>query len=212
MTDGPNPRFIIPLLRLRQSPMVQVELHSGSYDTIERMLLDERAELGFVRMPVQKGELVETPLVQVNTVCVLPQDHPLAVESEIDVRDLSDEPLTLLGRLRVPRHEIDTLFFTVPDPPQCAAGSALRSVCLQYGRSLSWSHAGQRDDGARLCSHACGHPQAETEHHTLLRSDSACRHPLGGRCTDISRHDRYVSQTSLHHFADRPAYRAGAEP
>ncbi|WP_367717843.1 LysR family transcriptional regulator [Nitratireductor sp. GISD-1A_MAKvit] len=95
---------------LVQSPMVQVELHSGSYDTIERMLLDERAELGFLRMPVQKGGLVETPLVQVNTVCVLPQDHPLAVESEIDVRDLADEPLILLGRLRAPRHEIDTLF------------------------------------------------------------------------------------------------------
>lgn len=95
---------------LEHSPMVQVELHSGSYDTIERMLLDERAELGFLRMPVQKGGLVETPLVQVNTVCVLPQDHPLAVESEIDVRDLADEPLILLGRLRAPRHEIDTLF------------------------------------------------------------------------------------------------------
>ncbi|WP_040676462.1 LysR family transcriptional regulator [Nitratireductor pacificus] len=95
---------------LEHSPMVQVELHSGSYDTIERMLLDERAELGFLRMPVQKGGLIETPLVRVNTVCVLPQDHPLAAKSEIDIRDLAHEPLILLGRLRAPRHEIDTLF------------------------------------------------------------------------------------------------------
>lgn len=95
---------------LERSPMVQVELHSGSYDTIERMLLDERAELGFLRLPVQKGGLVETPLVRVNTVCVLPESHPLTAKSEIDIRDLAQEHLILLGRMRAPRHEIDTLF------------------------------------------------------------------------------------------------------
>lgn len=95
---------------LEKAPLVQIELHSGSYDTIERMLLDERAELGFLRMPVQKAGLVETPLVRVNTVCVMPEDHPLAVKEQISVTDLVDEPLILLGRMRAPRHEIDTLF------------------------------------------------------------------------------------------------------
>ncbi|MAS15604.1 MAG: LysR family transcriptional regulator [Nitratireductor sp.] len=95
---------------LKRSPTVQVELHSGSYDTIERMLLDERAELGFLRMPVERAGLLETPLVSVNTVCVMPQDHPLTQREVIDIRDLVDEPMILLGRMRAPRHEIDALF------------------------------------------------------------------------------------------------------
>lgn len=95
---------------LEKAPLVQIELHSGSYDTIERMLLDERAELGFLRMPVQKAGLVETPLVRVNTVCVMPEDHRLAAKEKVSVKDLLDEPLILLGRMRAPRHEIDTVF------------------------------------------------------------------------------------------------------
>jgi DNA-binding transcriptional LysR family regulator len=95
---------------LETLPMVQVELHSGSYDTIERMLLDERAELGFLRMPVGRAGLTEIPLASVNTVCVMPEGHPLSEQEAVDVKDLVDEPLILLGRMRAPRHEIEMLF------------------------------------------------------------------------------------------------------
>ncbi len=95
---------------LERSPLVQVELHSGSYDTIERMLLDERAELGFLRMPVERAGLAENPLISVNTVCVMPEGHPLSSQDVVDVKDLVGEPLILLGRMRAPRHEIDALF------------------------------------------------------------------------------------------------------
>jgi len=89
---------------------VQVEILSGTYDTIERMLLDDRAEIGFLRMPTQRPGIVSTPLIEVETVCVMPADHPLAAREVVSVRDLYREPLILLGRMRAPRSEIDQLF------------------------------------------------------------------------------------------------------
>lgn len=90
---------------------VQVEVHTGAYDTIERMLLDERAEIGFLRVPAQRSGLSMTPVITVPTVCVMAQDHVLAERSVISVRDLAKVPMILLGRMRMPRRGIDELFF-----------------------------------------------------------------------------------------------------
>lgn len=97
---------------LAQNDRVQVELHSGPYDTIERMLLDDRAEVGFLRLPAQRAGLVTMPAIEARTVCVLPQDHPLAQKPSIAITDLRHEPMILLGRLRAPRREIDEAFWS----------------------------------------------------------------------------------------------------
>ncbi len=103
---------------LDANPRVQIELHSGSYDTIERMLIDGRAELGFLRLPLQKPGLAVRPLMRVRTVCVMPREHPLAARDEIGVPDLSSVPLILLGRMRAPRREIDEVFWNAGVRPQ----------------------------------------------------------------------------------------------
>jgi DNA-binding transcriptional LysR family regulator len=72
---------------------VQVEMHFGAYDTIERMLVDERAEIGFLRIPIQRPGLTSQPVIA--------------------LRELSGVPLILLGRMRAPRREIDEMFFDV---------------------------------------------------------------------------------------------------
>jgi DNA-binding transcriptional LysR family regulator len=75
------------------------------------MLKDGRAELGFVRLPVEKSGLQVTPLIRVRTVCVMPRDHSLTVLKEVRIKDLTGVPLILLGRLRAPRREIDQMFW-----------------------------------------------------------------------------------------------------
>lgn len=92
---------------------VQVEVHSGPYDAIERMLLDERAEVGFLRLPTHRAGLATTPVIEASTVCVMPAGHPLAAKPAVSARDLAGVPLILLGRMRKPRREIDELFFAV---------------------------------------------------------------------------------------------------
>ncbi len=68
---------------LEQNDQVRLELHTGPYDTIERMILDERAEIGFVRLPCQRPGLRTTPLIASRTVCVMPKDHPLTAKARI---------------------------------------------------------------------------------------------------------------------------------
>ncbi|QPM91686.1 LysR family transcriptional regulator [Pseudooceanicola algae] len=96
---------------LAANDLVQVELHTGPYDSIERMLLDERAEIGFLRIPVQAAGLSVTPVIEARTVCVMPNDHPLTARREISIADLRDEQLILLGRRRAPRREVDEAFW-----------------------------------------------------------------------------------------------------
>jgi DNA-binding transcriptional LysR family regulator len=103
---------------LAEHDRVQIELHTGSYDTIERMLKDGRAELGFVRLPVERSGLEVTPLMRVRTVCVMPSDHPLADRQEVGIKDLVDLPLILLGRTRAPRREIDEAFWNAGVTPR----------------------------------------------------------------------------------------------
>jgi DNA-binding transcriptional LysR family regulator len=97
---------------------VRIEVLAGPYDTIERMLLDDRAEVGFIRMPVGRPGLTTTPVIRTRTVCVMPRDHPLAAKSTISVKDLRNVPLILLGRMRAPRREIDELFWRFGIDPQ----------------------------------------------------------------------------------------------
>lgn len=103
---------------LAEHDRVQIELHTGSYDTIERMLKDGRAELGFVRLPAEKSGLKITPLMRVRTVCVMPLDHPLAQQHEVEIKDLAGQPLILLGRTRAPRREIDEVFWKAGVTPR----------------------------------------------------------------------------------------------
>ncbi|AGT08842.1 LysR family transcriptional regulator [Paracoccus aminophilus] len=119
------------------SDRVQVEIHTGTYDTIERMLLDDRAEIGFLRMPTQRLGLASTPLFAVDTVCVMPADHPMAAREAISIRDLSNEPLILLGKMRQPRHEIDLLFMSLGLRPKIRIEAhSVMSACALAAHGL----------------------------------------------------------------------------
>lgn len=91
---------------------VRLEVHTGPYDAIERMLLDRRAEIGFLRLPTSRPGLATIPVIASRTVCVMPRGHPLAARDRVSVEDLRDVPMILLGRMRAPRREIDALFAT----------------------------------------------------------------------------------------------------
>lgn len=122
---------------LARNDRVQVEVHSGAYDTIERMLLDERAEVGFLRVPTQRGGLATTPVISARTVCVMSQDHPLARQETVSVNDLFGVPLILLGRLRLPRRDIDELFWTHGLRPDVRIEAhSVMSACALAARGL----------------------------------------------------------------------------
>lgn len=116
---------------------VQIEIHTAAYDTIERMLLDERAEIGFLRMPTMRPGLDLMPFIEVGTVCVMPKNHPLADKSEISLTDLHGQDLILLGRHRKPRHEIDDLFLAHGFSPKVRVEAhSVMSACARAAQGL----------------------------------------------------------------------------
>lgn len=54
--------------------------------------------------------LVVQPLVQVEAVCVLPEDHPLAAKETIHASDLTDQAYISLGRNSMSRQRTDAVF------------------------------------------------------------------------------------------------------
>lgn len=118
-------------------PGSRIELHTGAYDTIERMLLDGRAEIGFVRIPTHNPELDTTPLIEARTVCVIPEDHPLAARDLVSIHDLHREPLILLGRQRIARREIDEAFFEAGVWPRVRVEAhSVQSACALAAQGL----------------------------------------------------------------------------
>lgn len=104
MTVDIVPRMLARFLASNEH--TRIELHTGPYDAIERMIRDDRAEIGFVRLPMQQDGLHIIPLAEVPTVCVMPKDHRLAARNELALNDLRGEPMVLLGRHRTPRREM----------------------------------------------------------------------------------------------------------
>ncbi len=122
---------------LADQPRVQVEVHTGAYDTIERMLLDERAEIGFLRIPAQRSGLATLPVITVPTVCVMARDHPLASRDVVSVQDLARVTMILLGRLRMPRRDIDELFWRYGLRPEVQIEAhSVMSACALAAKGL----------------------------------------------------------------------------
>ncbi|MBW6420657.1 LysR family transcriptional regulator [Rhizobium sp. XQZ8] len=88
-------------------PRVTVEILSGPYDAIERLVHDRIADLGFVRLPAESHSFEARPLFSSGTTCVMPVGHPLAEKEAIDVNDLARNDLILLGRQRINRNELE---------------------------------------------------------------------------------------------------------
>lgn len=95
---------------LRNYPRVNVVLDSHSVETAMRMIALRAVDCGFVKSPTEQPGLVVEPLLDSGTVCVIPAGHPLCEKAQLRVQDLANEPLILLGKGRVFRHELEQLF------------------------------------------------------------------------------------------------------
>jgi DNA-binding transcriptional LysR family regulator len=87
-------------------PRAVVEVLPGPYGAIERMIQEQSADFGFVRLPPEDPGFDVRPLLQSSNVCVMGRNHPLASKDVIGLKDLARNDLILLGRQRTARHEI----------------------------------------------------------------------------------------------------------
>jgi DNA-binding transcriptional LysR family regulator len=116
MTQHLLPKIVAEFLKDRED--VVIELLTGSYDSLERAVLDRTADFAFVRLPTELAGFDIEPVLDTNGVCVLPLGHPLASKHEVRIEDLREVPLVLLGRQRNLRTELDQLFRSAQITPQ----------------------------------------------------------------------------------------------
>lgn len=74
-------------------PELSVEVLRTGWDTQVEVLLDGRADIGYIRMPVQTRGLHIEPLFEEARMAMLPADHRLAGLAEIEIADLADDHL-----------------------------------------------------------------------------------------------------------------------
>ncbi|WP_095107771.1 LysR substrate-binding domain-containing protein [Pseudomonas sp. Irchel 3E20] len=133
------PRIVAEFLKGHDE--IVVELLTGSYDMIERAVLDRSADLGFVRLPTELADFDTEPLLHSEGVCVMPADHPLARHEWIEARHLHDVPLVMLGRQRAVRAELNQVFRAANLTPQVrvevhSVGAACSFVAEGLGVSI----------------------------------------------------------------------------
>ncbi|VCU64893.1 LysR family transcriptional regulator [Pseudomonas synxantha] len=139
MTQELLPRIVAQFLKEHDD--IVVELLTGSYDTIERAVLDRSADLGFVRLPTEIPDFDVEPVLQTEGVCVMPADHPLTRHACIEVQHLRDVPLVMLGRQRALRAELNQVFRAANLTPQVrvevhSVGAACSFVAEGLGVSI----------------------------------------------------------------------------
>ncbi len=90
---------------------MRVELASGNYLALERMVADGEADIGFARLPLATPGLRQEKLLPSRIVCVLHRDHPLADRSSLTIAELKGHDLIVLNRERPVRHQLEALFY-----------------------------------------------------------------------------------------------------
>ena len=96
---------------LAENGAVRIEVASGNYLAIERMVADGQVDLGFTRLPSPTPGLREDHVLPSRNICVMHRDHPLAGQQMLTVPDLKSQDLILLNRERPVRHELEALFY-----------------------------------------------------------------------------------------------------
>ncbi|PIC00296.1 LysR family transcriptional regulator [Caulobacter sp. X] len=91
-------------------PNVRVSIDSRSTETARTMVANRTADCGFVKLPMDRSDISTVLLSSSETVCVLPETHPLKAHPELTPQLLRGEPLVLLGYGTRTRRQIDDAF------------------------------------------------------------------------------------------------------
>lgn len=125
---------------LHDRPNVSLEILTGSYDALERMVAARDADLAFVRLPPESSGFDQRPLVSSDAVCIMPSGHPLAAQSIIRAGDLIGHEMVLLGRQRPIRLELDNVFRKSGIAVSCRLEAhSAASACALVGEGLGIS-------------------------------------------------------------------------
>ena len=95
---------------LERFPRIRVSIDSRSVATTKTMLVTRVVDCAFMRLPLNRDDLIAETVMRCGSVCVLREDHPLAALPSLDPVAIGDTPIVTLGSGSVLGREIDQLF------------------------------------------------------------------------------------------------------
>lgn len=95
----------------RQYPDIAIELVYGSTQEQLEELANRKIDIGFLTSPLSGDHLMHRPVQVDRFVAVLPEQHPLAGRTEVDIHELADEPFVVgvMARWSHFRRHLDAL-------------------------------------------------------------------------------------------------------
>lgn len=134
LSEGVLPRILSRFME--RFPNVRVSIDSRSTETARAMVANRTADCGFVKLPMDRADISTVLLSSSETVCVLPEAHPLAAHSELTPQLLRGEPLVLLGYGTRTRRQIDDAFRA------CGARPEVKLETHTVGSACAFAAAG----------------------------------------------------------------------
>jgi DNA-binding transcriptional LysR family regulator len=95
---------------MQRFPSVRVSIDSRSIATTKTMLATRVVDCAFMRLPIDRDDLLSETVVSSGTICVLHRDHPLAAFPTLDAATIADAPLVSLGTDSQIGRQIDERF------------------------------------------------------------------------------------------------------
>lgn len=89
---------------------LKISVDLASRETVEDEILKARHDIGLVTLPIENESLEVEPLCGIDSVCVLPFNHPLAERPVIRAEDLRDEAFISIEPGTLFRYRTDELF------------------------------------------------------------------------------------------------------
>lgn len=74
-------------------PGIEIHVHEGPDWQVVQWIMDRRVDVGFVTLPEEQFDTY--PLIEDQMVALLPKGHPLALKSEVLLKDLCHDPFVL---------------------------------------------------------------------------------------------------------------------
>jgi DNA-binding transcriptional LysR family regulator len=114
---------------LQQFPNANLTLETFSSPDIAQMVGQGRLDIGIAQASTNDVSIRRTDLFSIDTVCVMPKDHPLARKDYITPRDLTSVYLISLSRPDIIRKQVEALLaengITLPQRLEVTVGGAL---------------------------------------------------------------------------------------
>lgn len=140
---GMGPLASITAEFLDAEPNLEVLIETVNSSLIRHSVVSGKVDLGIALKSVDTAGVRATPLVSVNTVCVMGKRHPLSAKREVSVGDLRDQPLILPSRDSASRAAIDEVF---------AKGGVTPRVIAETSYAMTMCLLAMQGNGAALVS------------------------------------------------------------